>query len=111
VSGAGDPHLRQVREGPAGRLHLGEKPGYVDAAVRRRVRPEAPGGLLELAFAADGVPATRLVPRDRHVHEALEEVAFGRLAGPPDVLEDLVGGEVLALLDEREPALQLRLRP
>jgi hypothetical protein len=82
--------------------------------MRRRVGAEAAGGLLQLALAADLVPATRLVPGDRHVDEALEEVALLRRRGAPDVLEHLVGGEVLAGADEVEPARQLgvlRRRP
>jgi hypothetical protein len=75
-----------------------------------RVGAEAPCGLLELPLAADQVPASRLVPRHRHVDEPLEEVPLGRLGGPPDVLEHLVRGEVLAGADQIEPALELRLR-
>jgi hypothetical protein len=43
------------------------------------------------------------------VDEPLEEVPFGRLGGAPDVLEHLVGGEVLAGADQVEPALELCL--
>ena len=77
--------------------------------MRGRVGAEPPRGLLELPLAADGVPALGLVPGDGHVHEPLEEVAFGRLGGAPDVLEHLVRGEVLTGADELEAALQLGL--
>jgi hypothetical protein len=48
-----------------------------------------------LPLGADLASSPRLVPRDRHVHETLEEVALrgGRCA--PRVLELLVRGEVL----------------
>ena len=72
-----------------------------------RVRPEPPGRLLELPLAADAVPAAGLVPRDREVDEALEEVALLGRRGPPDVLELLVGGEVLAVANQVESALEL----
>jgi hypothetical protein len=65
-------------------------------------RREPPRGLLELPLAADPVPPTGLVPGDRDVHEALEEVLFGRLGSAPDVLERLVRFEVLTALDLSE---------
>jgi hypothetical protein len=77
--------------------------------VRRSVRREPARGLLELALAADAVSASRLVPRDRHVDEALEEVALARPRGAPRLLERLVGREVLAALDEGE-TLRVRRR-
>lgn len=72
-----------------------------------RVGPESPRGLLELALAADRVPAARLVPGDGDVDQPLEEVPFGRLGGTPDVLEHLVRREVLAGADQLEAALEL----
>src|SRR5438045_7371578 len=75
----------------------------------RPVRRQAAVGLLELALAADPVAATGLVPGDRHVDEALEEVAFLRRRRPPHVLQLLVGGEVFAGPDQREAALERRL--
>jgi hypothetical protein len=42
--------------------------------------------------------------------EPLEEVPFLRGRGAPDLLEHLVGGEVLALADQPDPLFQLRLR-
>jgi hypothetical protein len=62
----------------------------------RRVRPEPAARLRELAFAADPISATRLVPGDRHVDEPLEEVALGGRRCAPGDLEILVGCEVLA---------------
>ena len=61
-----------------------------------RERSEPPGGLLELALAADRVPAAGLVPGDGDVDEPLEEVLFGGVGCAPRVLERLVRLEVLA---------------
>jgi hypothetical protein len=58
--------------------------------VGGRVGGEAPLGLLELALAADPVPASRLVPGDHHVHQPLEEVSFPGLGRAPGFLEGLV---------------------
>jgi hypothetical protein len=44
------------------------------------------------------------------VDEPLEEVALRGRGRAPDVLEHLVGGEVLAAPDQLEPALELRPR-
>jgi hypothetical protein len=41
-----------------------------------RVRPEAARRFVELAGAAVAVPASGLIPGNRDVDEALEEVAF-----------------------------------
>ena len=87
-------------------LDLREERGDVEAAVRGRVGPQAPRGLLELALAADAVAASGLVPGDGDVDEPLEEVALRRVGRSPGVLESLVGGEVLAAPDELEPALE-----
>jgi hypothetical protein len=79
--------------------------------VRRRVARKASRRLLQLPLAADAVAAARLVPGDRDVDEALEEVAL-RLAGrPPRGLELLVRREELAGPDQLEAALVLRRRP
>ena len=71
------------------------------------VGAQPPCGLLELALAADQVPATRLVPGDGNVDEPLVEVPLVRLGGAPDVLEHLVRGEVLARADQLEAVLEL----
>jgi hypothetical protein len=78
--------------------------------VHRRERAEAPGGLLELALAADLVAAPRLIPGDDDVDESLEEVLLGRVGGPPGVLERLVRGEVLAGACQVEPAGEVRFQ-
>jgi hypothetical protein len=59
-------------------------------------RCETAARLRELAFAAGAIPASRLVPRDRVVDEALEEVLLGGIGGSPNVLERLVRLEELA---------------
>jgi hypothetical protein len=74
------------------------------------IGPEPPCGLLELALAPDRVLAPGLVPGNSDMHEPLEEVALGRLGSAPDVLEHLVGGEVLAAADQLEAALELVIR-
>jgi len=63
--------------------------------VLRRVPLEAPSCLVQLSLAADAVATAGLVPRDRDVHEPLEEVALVQLGRAPGVLEQLVRGEVL----------------
>jgi hypothetical protein len=73
---------------------------------------EAARCLLQLPLAADPVAAAGLVPRDRDVDEALEEVTLRRLRRAPGVLELLVGREELAAANQVEPSLELlRLRP
>jgi hypothetical protein len=67
--------------------------------VLRGVRPEPPCRLLELALAADPVPAAGLVPRDGDVDEPLVEVALSRLRRAPRQLELLVRREELAAPD------------
>src|SRR5690242_13523410 len=84
--------------------------------MRGRVRRQAPDRLFELALGSDLPAAVRLVPRDRHVDESLEEIAFGLGRGTPGELELLVRGEVLAAPDQLKPPLVarfelLRLRP
>jgi hypothetical protein len=80
--------------------------------VLRREAAEAALGLLQLPLAADPVPAAGLVPRDRDVDEALEEVALVRRRGSPGILELLVGGEELASANQIEATSKLvRGRP
>jgi hypothetical protein len=87
---------------PARRRDLGEHARDVDSAVRRRERCEPPGRLVELARRRNRSAATRLVPRDGDVHEALVEVALVGLRSAPDELELLVRLEVTALPDQLE---------
>jgi len=65
-------------------------------------RREAPESLRELTLGADPSSASRLIPRDRDVHEPLEEVALLGRRRAPRVLELLVRGEVLARSDQLE---------
>ena len=75
-----------------------------------RVRREAAGGLHELALAGDRAAGyARVVPGDRDVDEALEEVALVRLGGTPGLLERLVRREVLLRGDQRETLLEGRI--
>jgi hypothetical protein len=75
----------------------------VESAMGRCERCQSADRLRELPLGADLASAPRLVPRDRHVHETLEEVALlgGRRA--PRVLELLVRGEVLAGPNQLDP--------
>ena len=75
------------------------------------VGPEPPSRLLELPLAAGPVAPAGLVPGDRDVQEPLEEVALLRRSRTPDVLQHLVGGEVLAAPDQGQAPIQLELRP
>ena len=78
----------------------------------RRVGPESPRRLLELALAPDMVPALRLVPGHGDVDETLEEVSLLGRRRAPRVLERLVRGEELAAPNQLEPARELvRDRP
>jgi hypothetical protein len=74
-----------------------------------RERSKPPRGLLELALAAHAVSSPRLVPGDRDVDEALEEVLLGRLGRPPRELELLVRGKELAGPNQLEPGVKRRL--
>ncbi len=76
--------------------------------MRRRKRTQPTRRLLELALAADAVPAPGLVPRDRDVNEPLEEVLLLGGACPPGVLQLLVCGEELTAADQLEAALKMR---
>src|SRR5438105_2779756 len=78
--------------------------------MRRRVRPEAARGLLQLALAADLPVAPGLIPRHRHVDEALEEVSLSSVGRTPRGFELLVRREVLAAPQELDAALE-RLFP
>jgi hypothetical protein len=83
-----------------------------DSTVLGRVWPEASRRLFELPLAADAVPTPGLVPGDRHVNEALEEVALLGRRRAPCILEDLVRSEELAVPNQFEPARELvRDRP
>src|SRR5205807_5661040 len=84
--------------------------------MRRRVGAEPAQRLRKLAFGADPTPAPGLVPRDRDVHESLEEVAFLLWRVAPCVLELFVRREELAGPDQRDAAFKrglelLRLPP
>src|SRR3954451_18044298 len=68
--------------------------------MRRRVRREPPDRLDELTLGADLPAAAGLIPGDRDMHEALEEVALRGGCGAPGELELLVRGEVLAAPDQ-----------
>jgi hypothetical protein len=60
----------------------------------------------ELPLAPGPVPPAGVVPGDRDVHEALEEVLFRRLGRPPSLLELLVRLEVLTAPDQIETVSQ-----
>ena len=72
-----------------------------------RIRAEPARRLLELALVSGPISAAGVMPGDGDVNEALEEVALGLLGGPPEVLEHLVGREVLAAVDQLEAPLEL----
>jgi hypothetical protein len=72
----------------------------------RREGLEATRRLRELPLAPGPVPATGVVPGDRDVDEALEEVLFPRLRRPPRLLELLVRLEVLASANQIETSSQ-----
>ena len=81
--------------------------------MRGRVGRQPADRLLELALATNSVAPTGLVPGDGDVHEALEEVALGRLGGTPRVFQLLVSGEELAGPNQFQAALEriVRSRP
>jgi hypothetical protein len=80
--------------------------------VLGREAAQAACGLLQLPLAADPVPAAGLVPSDRDVDEALEEVTLVGTRGSPGVFELLVGGEELASANQVEATSKLvRGRP
>ena len=67
-----------------------------------RVRLQPAQCLRELPFSADLASTPGLVPRDRHVHETLEEVALLGRRGSPCILQLFVCGEVLACANQLE---------
>ncbi len=73
--------------------------------MRRGVRPESAGRLLELTLAPDPVSAARLVPGNGDVDETLQEVPLGGPRRAPGDLELLVRLEVPPAADQFEPAL------
>jgi hypothetical protein len=93
--------------GKRGSLDLDEKVADVDPAMVRRVRTEPAHRLLELPLISGPISTAGVMPRDGDVDEALEEVALGWLGGAPEILQHLVGREVLPAVDQLEPALEL----
>ena len=107
TSRSSDDRWRQLGEAALCRLDRCDERRDVQAAVRRSVGAEPPRRLLELPLAAYFVSAPGLVPGDRDVDEALEEVALRRLGRSPGVLEHLVGVVVAAGPDQLEPSREL----
>lgn len=92
-------------------LQLRQECRQVETAMRRREGCQPANRLCELSLGADLASAPGLVPRDRDVHETLEEVAlFGR-GGSPRVLERLVSGEVLARANQLDARFICGLEP
>jgi hypothetical protein len=79
-----------------------KKTRHVDTAMLWSEGREPPRRLLELPFTAGAVSTPGLVPSDRDVDEPLEEILLGRLGRAPDVLQRLMGLEVLAPPDLRQ---------
>jgi hypothetical protein len=75
--------------------------------MHRRIRGEPARRLLELTLISGPISATGVMPGDGDVDETLEEVALDCFGGAPEILQHLVGGEVLAAVDQLEPALEL----
>src|SRR3954466_15240269 len=67
--------------------------------MRRRVRRQPPERLDELTLGADLPAAAGLVPGNRDMHEALEEVALRGGCGAPGELALLARGEGFAAPD------------
>ena len=84
---------------------LGEQRFELDAAMSGRERLQPAQCLRQLPLGADLASAPGLVPRDRHVHETLEEVALLGRGGSPRVLQSLVSGEVLACTNQLDARL------
>jgi hypothetical protein len=102
-----DPNRGEVeRPGGTGGVDLREEIFDVHPAMIGRIRTKAPRGLLELTLHPDAPAAARLVPGDRYVHEALQEVALLGCRRPPGLLELLVRREVLAGPDQLETAVK-----
>ncbi len=97
----------QVERGTGAQLpQLCEERLQLDAAVRGRVGREPAERLLELSLGADASPASGLVPGDRHVDEALQEVPFVRRCGAPRLFELLVRVEVAAGANQLDAATE-----
>src|ERR1700675_532771 len=79
--------------------------------MRGRERLEPPHRLCQLPLGADLASASGLVPRDRDVHETLEEVALLGGRRTPRVLELLVSSKVLAGRDKLDARLICGLEP
>jgi hypothetical protein len=79
----------------------------VDPAMVRRVRAEPTRRLLQLPLVSGPISAAGVVPGDCDVDEALEEVALGRLGRAPEILQHLVGREVLPAVDQLEAVPEL----
>jgi hypothetical protein len=92
-------------------VQLRQKNRQVEPAVRRCERCQAADRLCELPLGPDLASTPGLVPRDRNVHEALEEVALLDRGGPPCVLQLLVSGEVLARANQVDARLVCGLEP
>src|SRR6476620_1157338 len=81
----------------------------VHAAMLRRERREASCRLLQLARGGDWPASSRLVPRDRDVDEALEEVPLFRRRRAPRLLELFVCFEIAAGPNLRQTPLERRI--
>ena len=77
----------------------------VERTVGRSVGREPAPRLLQLALAPDPISTSGLVPGHGDVDEPLEEIPLVGLRRPPGLLEELVGGEVLAVRDLVEAEL------
>jgi hypothetical protein len=74
--------------------------------VLRGVGGEATRRLPQLPCARGAAAGhARVVPRDRDVDEALEEIALRAIARAPGLLESLVSREEVAALDQLEATL------
>jgi hypothetical protein len=88
-----------------------EERGDVEAPVRGGVGREPSSRLLKLALARLAAAGyARVMPGNRNVDEALEEVTLRRFGGSPDVFQHLVRGEILTAAYQLEAALELGLR-
>ena len=83
-------------------FQLGQQCSEVESAMSGRVRLQPAQCLRELPFSADLASTPGLVPRNRHVHETLEEVALLGRGGSPCILQLFVSGEVLACANQLE---------
>ena len=87
-------------------LDLCEHRRHVDAPVPRGVRRESSHRLRELPLASWPVASAGVVPRDRYVYEALQEVPFGVGRATPLVLQLLVRLEILSGPDQFEASFE-----